>query len=140
MHPLKTLALSLLSAACAAQGTPGTPLPRMPRSEVLGPTLDQARRRAPLVDTIVVQVEQLDLSVGELVTISKAVRAEGRTTAGATVSGFFPVFLIETSGGVVELSERGLQAIGRGQATLIVLPFVVPQGRWAATRVPIVVR
>jgi len=139
-RPLNALILLLLGGACAGQTTAGTPLPRLPRSELLGQTLNQARWQAPLVDTIVVQVARLDLRVGQLVTLSQALLAEGRTAPGQPVPGFFPVFLIETNGGVVELTERGLRAIGLGNAALIVLPLVVPRGRWVATRVPITVR
>jgi hypothetical protein len=135
------LAVNVLSLACAANRTAPNSMPaNMPRSAELGPTIDQARWAAPLVDTIVVKAERLDMRRGQLLTLATTIAAEGRTETGATVRGFFPVFLIETNGGVVELTERGLQAIGPGKATLVVLPLRMVPGRVVATRVPITVR
>ncbi len=132
---------SLLSVACAGNRALEGPAPTgLPRSVEMGPTLTKVHLDAPLVDTILVRTGQLELRVGERLSLFKVLLPEGRAASGQVVAGFLPVFLLETTGGVVEITDWGLQAIGPGTASIVVLPMVVGRGHWVATRVPITVR
>jgi hypothetical protein len=142
MHTrIKTLIAGLVTVGCAGNRVASNPaLANMPRSAQLSPTLDQARGSATLVDTIVVRTEHLELRRGQSLALAPVLGAEGRNSAGTPVLGFVPVFLLETSLGVAQFTWHGLQAIGPGSATIVVMPLVASRDHIVATRVSLVVR
>jgi hypothetical protein len=133
------LALALLTTTCARNRAVAPPDSQAPHGVALGTPLEQARWTTPLVDTIIVGVATLDLRLGQVLNLSKTLHAEGHTAQGKFVAGFLPVYQLATNGHVVELTDRGLEAVGPGRATLIVLPLAAPRGRPVSTRVPITV-
>jgi hypothetical protein len=134
------LMFGLLGTACAGNRAGMKLQAGMPRSSELGPALDAARWAAPIVDTIVVRTAHLELRQGQVVTLSQVIGATGRTDDGRPVAGFFPIFLLQSGAGVVELTDWGLLAIGRGEAALLVIPFRFRRDRAVVTRVPVTVR
>jgi len=139
MRPASKLLLPLCLTACATRSASRFQALPLPRAVSVGTALDEARWRAQPVDTIMVRTSRLDLRQGEIVSLARVLSARGHAADGAAIPGFLPVFLIEGNGDAVQLTERGLEAVAPGTATILVLPLAAPKGRSVVTRVPVTV-